>query len=107
MFVDLGIVSLPGRGGIADLSLKDLKTSGPILCGDDVVCLRSKEDGWNGTKWVVTIDMRNKAVRELMPLDAHRSLDFHPTYIRCALHKYLMNGDSGNCAAQCFSLCPF
>lgn len=100
---ELGTVSLPARteplppkhlqpsSRAEELPLSHLETSCPILCGEDVVCLFSKRDDCEHDSWIVVVDMRKKAVREMLPF-----YDENPaSYIFCALKKYLRSESDG------------
>ncbi|XP_044959700.1 uncharacterized protein LOC123410825 [Hordeum vulgare subsp. vulgare] len=95
---ELGNVALPhpdsGCHGAENLPLKTLETSYPTVCGDGIVCLMSKKNYRDHDAWILTVDMRTKRVGEPVPFNAKRSSDRNPTYIPCALDKYLINNES-------------
>lgn len=92
---ELGSVSLPhpdsGCNAAAKFPLKTLKASCPTVCCDGIVCLMSKKNHGDHDAWILTVDMRSKIVGEPVPFSAKRSSDSNPSYIPCALNKYLHN----------------
>ncbi|PNT75663.1 hypothetical protein BRADI_1g36441v3 [Brachypodium distachyon] len=93
---ELQTVSLPhpdyGGNGAAESPLKTLIASCPTVFGDDIVCLMFKNNHRDHDAWILTVDMRSKAVGELVPFHAKKlrhSNHSNTTYIPCPLNKYL------------------
>jgi hypothetical protein len=79
------------------LTLKDLFTSTPTLSTDDrnSLYLIYKVKQGDDELLVIMIDMEKKTVEEFSPILTQRPYLASPTYIPCALSKYL-NMDTGN-----------
>uniref|UniRef100_N1R2J8 Uncharacterized protein n=1 Tax=Aegilops tauschii TaxID=37682 RepID=N1R2J8_AEGTA len=110
---ELGTVSLPrhpartepfppnGRkpsssSGPRKLPLRHMLVFCPILCGKGVVCFLSKRDSYRDHRaWIITVDMRKKAVRGLTPYYDETPMTFNLTYLSCALKKYLKSESDG------------
>ena len=96
---ELRTVSLPhpdySSDGAAESPLRTLKTSCPTMCGDDIVCLMSKNNPRDHDAWILTVDMKSKTVGERVSYNAERSRYSGVIYIPCTLNKYL-NCASGN-----------
>ncbi|KAM0924490.1 hypothetical protein ACQ4PT_004831 [Festuca glaucescens] len=71
---------------------KSIQTCQPTMSGDghDVVYLNSKVEQKNTNAWIVAVDTRKKIVLRLAPFwDESSVYRTSPSYIGCALSKYL------------------
>jgi hypothetical protein len=93
-----------GGDGATESPLRTLKTSCPSVCGDDIVCLMSKNSPEDHDAGILTVDLKNKTMGEPVPYNAKRSRHSDTTYIPCTLKKYV-NSESGNYGDTSYHIC--